>query len=72
MRMHHFQTQNESFAPNEIFFNQTIKIVFMYLLAHFIAQNFKKNSSSGSNIMRTCQFLAHLPQMKFFSEKSLI
>ena len=39
--MHHFWTQNGPFATN--FFLEKVIIIFIYLLAHFIVQNFKKN-----------------------------
>ena len=41
MRMRHFWTQNGPLAPNK-FFSKIINIIFIYLLAPFIAQNFKK------------------------------
>ena len=42
MRMCHFRVQNGSFVLNKIFLVQTIIITFIYLLALFIVQNFKK------------------------------
>ena len=42
MRMCHFQVQNGSFVLNKIFLIQTIITTFIYLLAFFIVQNFKK------------------------------
>ena len=42
MRMHHFWAQNDPFAPNKKFFFENISIIFIYLLAPFIAQSFKK------------------------------
>ena len=42
MRMCHFQVQNGSFVLNKIFLVQTIITTFIYLLAFFIVQNFKK------------------------------
>ena len=41
MRMHHFWAQNGPFAPNKTFW-EIINIIFIYLLAPFIVQNFKK------------------------------
>ena len=41
MRMCHFWIQNVPFAPN--FFWKVINIIFIYLLALFIGQNFKKS-----------------------------
>ena len=40
--MCHFQVQNELFVLNKIFLVQAIIITFIYLLALFIVQNFKK------------------------------
>ena len=72
MRMHHFWTQNGPFAPNKKFFlKKIINIIFIYLLAPFIVQNFKKKSYSGSRVMRMHQFWAQnspFAQMRFFSE----
>ena len=42
MRRCHFQVQNGPFVLNKIFLVQTIIITFIYLLALFILQNFKK------------------------------
>ena len=45
------------------------------LLAPFIVQNLKKNSFSGSRVMRMRNFWAQngpLPQMKVFSENVLM
>ena len=41
MRMCHFQAKNDPFVLNKIFLVQTF-IIFIYLLALFIAQNLKK------------------------------
>ena len=54
-----------------IFFWKIITIILIYLLAPFIVQNYKKNSSSRSRIMRMCNCLAQngpFPQMIIFSE----
>ena len=40
--MCHFRAQNGPFVMNKIFLVQTIIITFIYLLALFIVQNFKK------------------------------
>ena len=40
--MCHFQAQNGPFVMNKILLLQTIIITFIYLLALFIAQKFKK------------------------------
>ena len=43
MRMYHFQAQNGPFVLNKFFLIQTIILTFIYRLALFIVQNFKKN-----------------------------
>ena len=71
--MWHFGAQNGAFVMNEIFLVQTIIITFIYLLVLFIVQNFKKNSSSGSRVMRMRNFLAQndpFPQMRIFFQKT--
>ena len=75
MRMCHFRAQNGPFVLNKIFLVQTIIITFIYLLALFIVQNLKKNSSSGSRVMRMRNFWAQnspFPQMRIFSENLLM
>ena len=60
-----------SICHKQNFFWKTINIILIYLLASFIVQNFKKNSSSGSRVMRMCNFWAQkgpFPQMRIFSE----
>ena len=42
MRMCHFRAQNGPFVLNKTFWVQTIIVTLIYLLALFIAQNFKK------------------------------
>ena len=42
MRVSHFQAQNGTFVMNNFFLVETIIITFIYLLALFIVQNFKK------------------------------
>ena len=42
MRMSHFQAHNGPFVMNKFFWVKTIIIIFIYLLALFIVQNFKK------------------------------
>ena len=56
----------------KFFLVQTIIITFIYLLALFIVQNLKKNSSSGSRVMRMRNFWAQngpFPQMRIFFRK---
>ena len=76
MRIHHFWDQNSPFAPNIFFFFflRIINIILIYLLAPFIVQNLKKNTSTGSRDMRTCNFWAQngpFQQMRIFSENLL-
>ena len=48
MRMRHFGAENGPFAPNKIFFlEKNINILFIYLLAPFIVQNFQKILPAG-------------------------
>ena len=42
MRMWHFRAQNGPFVKNKIFMVESIIITFIYLLALFTVQNFKK------------------------------
>ena len=37
-----FWAQNDPFAPNKIFLENIINVIFIYLLAPFIVQNLKK------------------------------
>ena len=63
------------FVMNKISLVQTIIITFIYLLTLFIVQNFKKNSYSGSWVMRMHNFWAQnspFPQMRIFSENLLM
>ena len=56
----------------QIFFWKIINIILIYLLAPFIVQNLKKNSSSGSRVMRMRNFWAQngpFPQMRIFFRK---
>ena len=56
MKSHHFQVQYGLFAQDNIFFGKSINLIFMYLLASFIIQNFKK--IIRSKIIRTHHFQA--------------
>ena len=40
--MYHFWAQNGPFTPNKIFFEKIINIIFIFQLAPFIVQDFKK------------------------------
>lgn len=42
MRTHHFGVKNGPVVPKENFFIKTTDLIFMYLLAPFIVQNFKE------------------------------
>ena len=43
MMMHHFWAQNGPLAPNKLFFlKKIIDIIFIYLLAPFVVQDFKQ------------------------------
>ena len=67
------------FGPKMVHLYQTIffvwkiiNIILIYLLAPFIAQNFLKNSSSVSRVIRMCNFWPQncpFPQMKMFFRK---
>ena len=75
MRMCHFWAQNGPFILKNFFLVQII-ITFIYLLALFIVQNFKKNSYCRSRIMRMRHFWAQsgpfAPNKFFFWKKLLI
>ena len=76
--MHHFWGPNSSFAPIFLFFflKKIINIIFIYLLAPFILQNFKKNSQSQSRVMRMCHFRAQnipiCPEQNFLVQTIII
>ena len=58
----------------QIFWGKIINIIPIYLLAPFIVQNLKKNSSSGSRVMRMRNFWAQndpFPQMRIFLKKTV-
>ena len=64
MRMHHFWAQNGPFAPNKTFW-EIINIIFIYLLAPFIVQNFKKILTPDQELWGCAIFgpkMAHLPK----------
>ena len=59
----------------QIFWGKIINIIPIYLLAPFIVQNLKKNSSSRPRVMRMRYFWAQngpFPQMRIFSENMLM
>ena len=66
MRMHHFWAQNGPYAPNNIFFFlKIINIILIYLLAPFIAQNFKKILQADPELWGCTIFgstMAHFPK----------
>ena len=57
MTMHHFLGPKWSTCPKQIFFGKFIKIIVFYLLAPFIAQNFKKILSVDPELGEDVQFL---------------
>ena len=69
MKMCYFRTQNGSLVPNKVFLVQTIIINFIYLLAFFIVQNFKKILTADPELWG-CTILGpkmvHLPYQTFF------
>ena len=72
--MCHFWVKWSICSPKKVF-QKTINIILIYLLAPFIVQNQKKNSSSGSRVMRMRNFWAQndpFPQMRPFSENLLM
>ena len=57
--------------PKKKFGEKIINIICIYLLAHFIVQNFKKILPVDPELMRISQFWAQngpFPQMRFFQE----
>ena len=68
MKACHFQAQNSPFAPNDNFFRKTSNMISMYLLIHFIVQNFKKILRLDPNLWACTIFrpkMAHLPYVRF-------
>ena len=66
----HFRAQNDPFVLSNIFLVQTI-ITFIYLLALFIVQNFKKILTANPKLWGCTIFgpkMVHLPQF-FFGKK---
>ena len=75
MRMCHFWTQNRPFVINKFILVQTIAITFIYLLALFIVQNFKKILTKNPELWESIIFgpqMIHLPQTFFFFWKKII
>ena len=71
MRMHHFWAQNDPFAPNKKKFFENINIIFIYLLAPFIVQSFKKILTADAELWWCAIFgpkIAHLPKWEFFQK----
>ena len=51
MRMHHLWVENPPFAPKQKFsLEDIINILFMYLLAPFIVQSFKKTLTADPEL----------------------
>ena len=75
MRMCHFWAQNNFFALNKFLLVKAIDITFIYLLALFIAENFKKILREDSDLWACTIFeskMVHLPQTRIFLEKKLL
>ena len=67
MKINHFRAQNGPFFLNKFFLVQTIIITFIYLLALFILQNFKKLVTADPELQECTIFeskMVHLPQTK--------
>ena len=59
--MCHFKAQNRPFVMNKIFLVQIITITFIYLLAFFIAQNFKKILTANPELWGCAIFGPKIP-----------
>ena len=69
MRICHFRAQNGPFALNKKSLVQAINIIFIYLLAPFIVQSFKKILTADPELWGCTIFgpkMAHLPKREFF------
>ena len=69
MRICHFRAQNDPFALNKKSLVQAINIIFIYLLAPFIVQSFKKILTADPELWGCAIFgpkMAHLPKREFF------
>ena len=62
MRMHHFSTQNGPFAQSKIFFGKKLLILFSYLLASFIVQNFLRADTQSQECTIFGPKIAHFPK----------
>ena len=63
--------QNDPFVLNKFFLVQTIIITFIYLLALFTGQNFKKKFLQQNKSYEDVQFLGpKLPKWQFFLKKT--
>ena len=74
MTMHHFWAQSGAFAPNK-FCLESYYYHSHLPISPFHCAKFKKNSSSGSRVMRMCSLWAQnspFPQIRFFSENLLM
>ena len=73
--MHHFRAQSGSFASNNFFLKKIINIIFIYQLAPFILQNFKKMLRASPELWRCAIFGPRIPQFllnKIFWYKPLL
>ena len=70
-----FSGPNGPLAQNYNFFRKTVNSTFMYLLASFILQNFKKfleliqSYKNTSFLLQIGPKMAYFPQNRIFSEK---
>ena len=72
MRICHFRAQNGPFALNKKSLVQAINIIFIYLLAPFIVQSFKKILTADPELWGCAIFgpkMAHLPNENFFIKR---
>ena len=71
MKMCHFRAQNTPICHEQNVLVQTIIITFIYPLALFIGQNFKKILTADPELWGCTIFgpkMVHLPQTNFFLE----
>ena len=73
--MWHFWAQNSQICPEQNFLVPTIIITFIYILAFFIVQDFKK-ILTGNPELRGCLIfgstMVHLPQANYKKKRKLL
>ena len=71
MRMCHFRVQNSPICSEQFLLVQTIIITFIYLLALFIVQNFKKNLTADPELWGYVIFVPKMVDLtqKYFLKK---